>query len=126
MKYSTTGYKDNSPDKNNTRNIMPGNLITMKGVSKQLTLIPIVGGKPMYDRQRIAKPGDSDIQFESDVESVLELPYAKVGTQLQNPYVQNFLNQQRNPLSILFYFYNVFLQHNYLIDVLILLYIHFY
>lgn len=94
MKYSTTGYKDNSPDKNEGSLMIPGNLITMKGVSKQLTLIPIVGGKPQYGRKRIAKPGDSDIQFESDVEGVLELPYAKVGTQLQNPYLQNFLNQQ--------------------------------
>jgi len=96
MKYSTTGYKDNSPDKNEGSLMIPGNLITMKGVSKQLTLIPIVGGKPQYGRKRIAKPGDSDIQFESDVESVLELPYAQVGTQLQNPYVQNFIDNQNS------------------------------
>lgn len=96
MKYSTTGYKDNSPDKNEGGLMIPGNLITMKGVSKQLTLIPIVGGKPQHGRKRIAKPGDSDIQFESDVESVLELPYAQVGPQLQNPYVQNFIDNQNS------------------------------
>ena len=96
MKYSTTGYKDNSPDKNEGSLMIPGNLITMKGVSKQLTLIPIVGGKPQYGRKRIAKPGDSDIQFESDVEGVLELPYAQLGPQLpySNPYVNNFLQNQ--------------------------------
>ena len=93
MKYSTTGYKDNSPDKNQSQNLIPGNLITMKGVSKKLMLVPIVNGKPQYDRKRIAKPGDSDIQFESDVESVLELPFAQ-SAGIPNLYVQNFLNQQ--------------------------------
>ena len=92
MKYSTTGYKDNSPDRNNSQNLIPGNLITMKGVSKKLTLVPIVGGKPQYNRKRDAKPGDPDIQFESDVESVLELPFAQSG--YQNPYVQTFLDNQ--------------------------------
>lgn len=90
-KFSIEGYKDSSPDRNNSANMIPGNLITMKGVSKALTLIPIVGGKPQYDRQIVANPGDDDIQFESDVESVLELPYAQyqnpvVGGNIQNPY----------------------------------------
>lgn len=77
--FSITGYKDNSPDKNNNYNVIPGRNITMQGVSKQLTLVPIVNGKPQYDRKRIAKPGDEDIEFESDVESVLEMPYAQLG-----------------------------------------------
>lgn len=81
--FSITGYKDNSPDKNNSYNVIPGRNITMKGVSKQLTLVPIVNGKPQYDRKRLAKPGDEDIEFESDVEGVLELPYAQFGL---NPY----------------------------------------
>ena len=90
-KFSIEGYKDSSPDKNNPANLIPGNLITMKGVSRALTLVPIVGGKPQYDRQVVANPGDDDIQFESDVESVLELPYAQyqnpvVGGNIQNPY----------------------------------------
>ena len=76
---SITGYKDNSPHSKRSHNIIPGNLITMDGVSKTLTLIPIVNGVPQYDRRKIAKPGDPDIQFEQDVESVLELPNAQVG-----------------------------------------------
>lgn len=84
--FSTTGYKDNSPDRNNSHNVIPGNLITMKGVSKQLTLVPIINGKPQYDRKRIAKPGDEDIQFEDDVESVLEIPIGALGMEV-NPSV---------------------------------------
>ena len=84
--FSTTGYKDNSPDRNNSHNVIPGNLITMKGVSKQLTLVPIINGKPQYDRKRIAKPGDEDIQFEDDVESVLEMPMGALGMEV-NPSV---------------------------------------
>ena len=76
---SITGYKDNSPHSNRSHNIIPGNLITMEGVSKALTLIPIVNGVPQYDRRKIAKPGDPDIQFENDVEGVLELPNAQSG-----------------------------------------------
>ena len=87
MKYSTTGYKDNSPDRGNSSNIIPGNLITMKGVSKQLTLVPIVGGKPQYGRKRIAKPGDEDIRFEDDVEGVLEIPIGMLGMET-NPSIE--------------------------------------
>ena len=76
---SITGYKDNSPHSKRSHNIIPGNLITMEGVSKTLTLIPIVNGVPQYDRRKIAKPGDPDIQFENDVEGVLELPNAQSG-----------------------------------------------
>lgn len=86
MNYSINGYKDNSADKNNSYNIIPGKSITMQGVSRSLTLVPIVNGQPQYDRKRVAKPGDSDIEFEDDVESVLELPYAQYGIgNLLNP-----------------------------------------
>lgn len=83
--FSITGYKDNSPDKNNIYNVIPGRNITMQGVSKQLTLIPIVNGQPQYDRKITAQPGDADIEFESDVEGVLEMPFAQFGGML-NPY----------------------------------------
>lgn len=85
--FSITGYKRNSPDVNRSHNIIPGNVITMQGVDKRLTLIPIVNGVPQYDRSRVANPGDPDIQFESDVEGVLELPNAQfgMGPQMINP-----------------------------------------
>ena len=92
-KFSIEGYKDSSPDKNSSSLLIPGNLITMKGVSRALTLVPIVGGKPQYDRQVVANPGDDDIQFESDVESVLELPYA----QYQNPVVGGNIQNYGTP-----------------------------
>ena len=93
---SITGYKDNSPHSNRSYNIIPGNLITMEGVSKSLTLVPIVNGVPQYNRKKIAKPGDSDIQFENDVEGVLEVPYAqadwgKIKSPLVIPPIDNSL-----------------------------------
>jgi hypothetical protein len=90
--FSITGYKDNSPDKNNNYNVIPGRSITMQGVSRPLTLVPIVNGQPQYDRKMTANPGDPDIDFEEEVEGVLELPFNQYGgmTGLLNPY--NFQN----------------------------------
>ena len=79
MKYSILGYKDISNDKNEDSLIIPSNIITMKGVSRPLTLVPIINGKPLYSKKIIAKPGDPDINFGNDVEGVLELPYAQNG-----------------------------------------------
>lgn len=90
---SYLGYKDNSPDRNNPYNIIPGSHITMKGVSKTLTLIPIVGGKPDYKKRVIARPGDPDIHFGEGVEAVLEIPYAQIGLQTPSGY-------QRGPFSL--------------------------
>ena len=77
MKYSIQGYKKDSPDKNEGSVLIPGNLITMQNVDKQLTLIPIVNGKPQYDKRRIANPGDPDIDFGEGVTAVMEIPYAQ-------------------------------------------------
>lgn len=103
--FSITGYKDDSPDRNNNYNVIPGRNITMQGVSKQLTLVPIVNGQPQYDRKRTAKPGDSDIEFESDVEGVLEIPYAQMGMgNLLNPQAfQQFMYPVENFNSALNY-----------------------
>ena len=92
MNYSTQGYKTDSPDRNNEYNIIPGRLITMKGVARPLMLVPIVNGKPDYNRKRNAKPGDPDIEFEEDVESVLELPYAQIGLTTQPDFVDPYMN----------------------------------
>ena len=107
MKYSILGYKDISNDKNEDSLIIPSNIITMKGVSRPLTLVPIVNGKPLYSKKIIAKPGDPDINFGNDVEGVLELPYAQsqygyVGKGVMesnnntNPYL---LSQQLNNIN---------------------------
>lgn len=98
--FSITGYKDSSPDKNNNYNVIPGRSITMQGVSKSLTLVPIVNGQPQYDRKRLAKPGDADIEFESDVEGVLEMPYHQIGgLSGLNPYVLQGLQYPVNNLQ---------------------------
>lgn len=89
--FSIDGYKENSPDVNNPYNIIPGSKITMNGVGKSLTLIPIVNGKPDYNRRVVANPGDPDIDFGSDVEGVLEVPHAMFGNSvdLSQPYSTN-------------------------------------
>ena len=88
---NNTGYLDNTETSKNSFNIIPSNIITMKGVSRPLTLVPIVNGKPLYSKKIIAKPGDPDINFGNDVEGVLELPYAQVGM-MTNPMFLNTFN----------------------------------
>lgn len=61
-----------------------------------MTLVPSCKWIPQYNRKKIAKPGDSDIQFENDVEGVLEVPYAqadwgKIKSPLVIPPIDNSL-----------------------------------
>ena len=87
MKYSTQGYKNDSPDKNEEFLFIPSSTITMKGVTKPLTLIPIIGGKPQYNMRKIAHPGDPDIDFGKEVTGVIEIPYAQGSySTIGNPY----------------------------------------
>ena len=88
---NNTGYLDNTETSKNPLNIIPSNIITMKGVSRPLTLVPIINGKPFYSKKIIAKPGDPDIDFGNDVEGVLELPYAQIGM-MTNPMFLNTFN----------------------------------
>ena len=88
---NNTGYLDNAETSKNSFNIIPSNIITMKGVSRPLTLVPIINGKPLYSKKIIAKPGDPDINFGNDVEGVLELPYAQIGM-MTNPMFLNTFN----------------------------------
>lgn len=74
---NTTGYTVGTSTESNPYNLIPGNLITMKDVNKQLTLIPIMDGQPQYDKRRIANPGDDDIDFGDGVTAVMEIPYAQ-------------------------------------------------
>lgn len=82
---TNTGYKDNSPHRNNPYNIIPSSIITMQGVSKPLTLVPIIGGKPDYTKRVSAKPGDPDIDFGPEVEGVLEIPQSQFGNIIEPP-----------------------------------------
>ena len=74
---NTTGYTDGTNTANNNYNIIPSNIITMQNVSKPLTLIPIIDGKPQYNMRKIANPGDPDIDFGNEVTGVIEIPYAQ-------------------------------------------------
>lgn len=67
---TNTGYKDNSPDKNNDFNIIPNNSITMKGVK-----FPVLG-TDNYGNQQMMHPGMEYI-FPGDY--VHELPIKKDG-----------------------------------------------
>lgn len=87
---NTTGYTQGTDTENNPYNIIPSSIITMKDVTKPLTLIPIIDGKPQYNMRKIAKPGDPDIDFGDGVTGVIEIPYAQgsygmIGSSI-NPY----------------------------------------
>lgn len=100
INFSTMGYKEDSPDKNNPYNLIPGSRITMKNVNRVLTLVPIISGKPDYTKKRIARPGDPDIDFGPGVEGVLEVPYAQVGIYTHNGYKQGpFSNEYVDGLN---------------------------
>ena len=87
---STEGYKRTSPDRNRNFNFIPSGKITMQGVDKPLTLIPVLNGKPMFDKKVTANPGDPDFDF-GEVDGVLELPmaqsqYGTIGSGYQRPW----------------------------------------
>ncbi len=78
MSYTnTTGYTRGTETEKNNINIIPSSKITMKDVDKALTLIPVINGKPQYNKKIIAKPGDDDIDFGPEVTSVIEIPMAQ-------------------------------------------------
>lgn len=90
MKISTQGYRDNSPDNMEQSLIIPSNTISMKGVSKPITAIPIINGKPDYSKKRVLQPEQDDAYFEG-AEAVLELPFAQSGMMFaQNGFLPNF------------------------------------
>lgn len=84
---NTTGYTEGTNTANNNYNIIPSSIITMQNVTKPLTLIPIIDGKPQYNMRKIANPGDPDIDFGNEVTGVIEIPYAQsdYGTIGNNP-----------------------------------------
>jgi hypothetical protein len=67
---STTGYKRNSPDKNNPRLLIPSGDITMKGVD-----FPVLG-IDNEGNSKVMQPGQ-DYTYPGDV--VLEFPIRKGG-----------------------------------------------
>tara|TARA_R100001460_G_scaffold24544_1_gene49299 strand:+ start:95 stop:331 length:237 start_codon:yes stop_codon:yes gene_type:complete len=67
-KISTQGYKKNSPDVNNSINIIPSNNITMKGVAFK------VRGEDNLGNVKIMKPG-KNYKFPGDY--VVETKYKK-------------------------------------------------
>ena len=64
-KFSTQGYKKNSPDVDNSSNIVPSGDITMKGVE-----FPVMG-KDNLGNVKLMKPG-KNYKFKGS--SVLEIP----------------------------------------------------
>jgi hypothetical protein len=68
--YSTTGYKSNSPDKDNPYNIIPSGRITMQNVPHPVLDIDNLGNRQMM------RPG-GEYQFQGD--QVFEMPVMKEG-----------------------------------------------
>ena len=79
-KVSKTGYKNDSPDKDNDFNIIPSNLITMEGVSKHLIGIDDQGNS------QLMVPG-KDYVFKG--KKVLEIP-VKNNNMKKTPQIENF------------------------------------
>ena len=72
-KFSTTGYKRNSPDVNNKFNIIQSSNITMKDVDFPLVGIDNLGNKQnMYPGREYTFPGHT----------VLEVPLAQSGEEI--------------------------------------------
>lgn len=72
-----TGYQENSPDVDNSYNLIDSNHITMKGVNKKLLLIP-KSKNGSTGKSVVAKPGDSDYIFPGHTH-VLEIPMKSGG-----------------------------------------------
>lgn len=87
MKLSIKGYKENSPDKNEKSLIIPSNTLTMKGVTKPITAIPIINGKPDYTQKVVLNPGDSDYT-NPKASGFIEIPHARQGLQTPNVFNQ--------------------------------------
>jgi len=79
MRNSYLGYKRYSPDRNQKSLVIPGRHITMKDVDIPLRLIPVVKGRPNHKKSVIAYPGDDDVIFDDDVDSVIEMPMHQIG-----------------------------------------------
>lgn len=95
---SRTGYRDDSPDKENPYNIIPSNRISMKGVSIPLVAVPIKGGAPSLEEARIMKPGEEH-EFEG-AEAVIEIPVPEGATEEQlMAHVQSVLQEAMKSVS---------------------------
>lgn len=60
MKISINGYKRDSLDRNQSSLMINSNTLTMQGVDKPITAIPIIDGKPDYSQKVVLNPGDPD------------------------------------------------------------------
>ena len=93
MKISVKGYKDNSPDNREKSLFINSNTLTMQGVSRPITAIPIVNGKPDYTQRVMLKPGDPDYT-NPKASGFIEIPNAQMGIQMgtglpQSPFKTN-------------------------------------
>lgn len=60
MKISINGYKRDSLDNKESSLMINSNTLTMKGVDRPITAIPIIDGKPDYSQKVVLNPGDPD------------------------------------------------------------------
>lgn len=100
MKISIKGYKDNSPDKKEKSLMIPSNTLTMEGVSKPITAIPIINGKPDYTQKVTLKPGDADYTH-PEASGFIEIPNAEYGIEIPTAF-SNPLFQTNNLGQIIY------------------------
>ena len=94
MKISINGYKRDSLDNKESSLMINSNTLTMKGVDRPITAIPIIDGKPDYSQKVVLNPGDPDYT-NPNASSFMEIPAYQTGGMFNRMYD----NYQYAPLT---------------------------
>ena len=94
MKISINGYKRDSLDNKESSLMINSNTLTMKGVDRPITAIPIIDGKPDYSQKVDLNPGDPDYT-NPKASGFLEIPVVQKGGLFSRMYD----NYQYSPIT---------------------------
>ena len=94
MKISINGYKRDSLDNKESSLMINSNTLTMKGVDRPITAIPIIDGKPDYSQKAVLNPGDPDYT-NPNASGFMEIPAYPTGGMFNRMYD----NYQYAPLT---------------------------
>ena len=94
MKISINGYKRDSLDNKESSLMINSNTLTMKGVDRPITAIPIIDGKPDYSQKVVLNPGDPDYT-NPNASGFMEIPAYPTGGMFNRMYD----NYQYAPLT---------------------------
>ena len=94
MKISINGYERDSLDNKESSLMINSNTLTMKGVDRPITAIPIIDGKPDYSQKVVLNPGDPDYT-NPNASGFMEIPAYPTGGMFNRMYD----NYQYAPLT---------------------------